>query len=204
MDENNWALAPLERGGDYSVIYADPAWDLKSNSKDKPGRNPRRHYKCMGLDEIQALPVRDLVAPQAILFMWITGPFFVLGAHIPIMKAWGFKPSAVGFTWVKTQRKAPSLWITAKDLHMGTGFTTRKNAEFCLIGKRGKSLRKSARVHEILISPVMEHSRKPDEFRNRIQEYVGPGLRMAELFARETRPGWEVWGNETDKFTGGE
>ena len=78
------------------------------------------------------------------------------------------------------------------------GFTTRKNAEFCVIGKRGPSVRRDAGVHEVIISPRREHSRKPDEFFQRIERYAaGP---YVELFSREHRPGWTCWGNEAGKF----
>jgi site-specific DNA-methyltransferase (adenine-specific) len=173
---------------------------MATNSAAKPGRNVRRHYPTMKLADIAALPVREIVADQAILFMWITGPFLMLGAHLPIMSAWGFKPSAVGFTWIKTNKCAPALWLNDRDLFMGGGFTTRKNAEFCLIGKRGRSMRQDAGVHEVVIAPVMAHSQKPLEVRRRIERYVGTGLRMAELNAREEHPGWESWGNEVGKI----
>lgn len=82
---------------------------------------------------------------------------------------------------------------------MGGGFTTRKNAEFCLIGKRGRSVRVAKDVHEIIIAPRREHSRKPEETYTRIERYcAGPYL---ELFARQQRAGWESWGNQVEKFT---
>lgn len=183
---------------DYRVIAADPPWQFKSNSAAKPGRNAMRHYDCMSLDAINALPVADIAAPDAILFLWITGPFMAIGAHLPLMKAWGFKPSGMGFVWIKLNPKAASLFILQSDLAMGGGFTTRKNAEFCLIGKRGRSVRQSASVHEVIIDPRRQHSRKPDEFYTRAQEYSrGPYL---EMFARESRPGWDTWGNQATKF----
>lgn len=182
----------------YRVISADPAWNFKSNSVAKPGRNARRHYACMSLEDIAALPVVDLVANDCALFLWITGPLLAIGAHLPIMKAWGFKPAGMGFVWVKLNPRAASLFFLSSDLATGGGFTTRKNAEFCLIGKRGRSLRQDAGVHEIIISPRREHSRKPDETFERIQRYApGPYL---ELFSRERRAGWDAWGNQTDKF----
>ena len=196
-------LAPLERGSNFEVIYADPAWHHRSNSKEKPGRNALRHYDCMSLAEIRDMPVRDYIAPEAVLFMWITGPLLVIGAHIPIMKAWGFKPTAMGFVWIKTNKNAPTMWIDPRDdLFFGGGHTTRKNAEYVVIGKRGKSLRKSKSIPEVLIAPIRRHSEKPEEIRERIVEYVGEDRRKAELFARKSTPGWETWGNERTKFDG--
>jgi N6-adenosine-specific RNA methylase IME4 len=183
---------------DYRVIAADPPWAFKSNSAARPGRNAMRHYDCMSLGDINALPVSGIVADDAILFLWITGPFMAIGAHLPLMKAWGFKPSGMGFVWIKLNPKAASLFFLEQDLAMGGGFTTRKNAEFCLIGKRGRSVRQSAGVHEVIIEPRREHSRKPDKFFKRVQEYSeGPYL---EMFARQPRKGWDSFGLETTKF----
>jgi N6-adenosine-specific RNA methylase IME4 len=190
-----WPFGDLEPGS-AQVILADPPWRFSSNSKAKPGRNAMRHYPTMTLDEICALPVRELAADVSMLALWITGPLLVLGHHVTVMRAWGFKPAAVGWVWIKLTKGGDRLFVTPRDIFMGGGFTTRKNAEFCLIGKRGRSLRKNASVHEVIISPVREHSRKPDEARERIEQYVGPGLTMVELFARTTRPGWLSWGNQ--------
>ncbi len=187
----------------YSVIIADPAWNFRSNSVKAPGRNAARYYKTMHNQAIVDMPVQELLADgPAILFLWITGPMLVLGRHLPIMKAWGFTPRAIGFTWIKLNPKAPGLFIMLQDIHMGGGFTTRKNAEFVVIGARGKSLRQSRSVREIIISPRREHSRKPEEFYERVRAYTGD-LPTAELFARQARPGIDGWGDQMGKFDGG-
>jgi N6-adenosine-specific RNA methylase IME4 len=109
----------------------------------------------------------------------------------------------VAFTWVKLKRSIDTrqLRVTTtleSDLHVGLGLTTRKNAEFCILGRRGNAKRLSKSVREIILSPVREHSRKPDEFYRRAQQYAaGPYL---ELFSRETRSGWDHWGLEAGKF----
>ena len=79
-------------------------------------------------------------------------------------------------------------------LTMGGGLTTRKNTETCYLGRRGKPARLAKDVREIILAPVREHSRKPDEVYDRIRYYcAGPYL---ELFAREVRDGWDSWGDE--------
>jgi N6-adenosine-specific RNA methylase IME4 len=187
--------------GKYGCIVADPPWHFKSNSKAKPGRNALRHYDCQSLADIAALPVVEHAADNCVLFMWITGPFLAIAAHKPIMKAWGFKPSGMGFDWVKLNPKAGKLFMTERDFARGTGFTTQKNVEYCLIGKRGRSMRVKA-VPALIIDNRREHSRKPEIFRDRVREYVGPDVRVAELFARSKPKDalWDVWGNETEKF----
>ena len=142
-------MTPLPHvDGGFRVILADPAYQFRSNSVAKPGRNPLRHYACMSLDAIAALPVAEIAAPNAALFLWVPSPFLVIGAHIPIMKRWGFEPCAIAFTWIK---------VTADgSIFAGTGFTTRKNAETCILGKRGRSVRRAADVSEIIVSPRRE------------------------------------------------
>jgi N6-adenosine-specific RNA methylase IME4 len=191
------------------ILYADPAWKFRANSPEKPrgelahGRNPSRHYRVMSLPEICALPVKPILAPQALCALWVTGPFLAIGAHVRVLKAWGFTPKAVMFTWVKLRKKAPGLFLDPKlDLHFGLGLTTRKNCEWVILGTRGKSMRISNKVPEVGLFPVREHSRKPDQFRDRIAEYVGPGKVMVELFARQSAPGWIAMGDETEKFNG--
>lgn len=157
----------------------------------------------MGVQDIEAMPVKEIAAADAHLFLWATGP--CLPQAFRVMDAWGFKYSGVAFTWVKLKKSFDPdqlriLPTAAHDLHVGLGFTTRKNAEFCLLGRRGNAKRVSKSVREIILSPVREHSRKPEEFRDRVEAYVGEGVRIAELFARSTRSGWDSWGNETGKF----
>lgn len=189
------------------VFYTDPAWKFRANSPDKPrgdlahGRNASAHYRVMSLAEIAALPVKQIIAPQAACLMWITGPFLAIGAHIPIMKEWGFTPKAIMFTWVKLRKNAPGLFLDPNlDLHVGLGMTSRKNCEWVMLGTRGKSMRQSKNVHEVGLFPRREHSRKPDEFRQRIEQYVGPGRVMMETFARVQHPGWIALGDEVEKF----
>ena len=86
-----------------------------------------------------------------------------------------------------------------RDFAIGLGLTTRHNPEICLLARRGRARRIAKDVRELIIAPAREHSRKPDEAYRRIERYAaGPYL---ELFARQRRPGWTVWGNETGKFT---
>lgn len=177
--------------GKYAVIHADAAWMFKAGTKSRP-----QHYKRMTLDEIKAMPVAALAEKDCWLFFWTTGPH--LEQAFEVLKAWGFKYSAMGFVWVKLNKNAGGLFFLLRDIFMGHGYTTRHNAEFCLLAKRGKPKRLSKKVHEIILAPRREHSRKPDEVFDRIEEYTsGPYL---ELFSRKSRPGWQHWGDESGKF----
>ena len=198
---------PTTPGG-FKTICADPPWHFRARtalqmSNWTSRRDAEKHYAVMGIDDISALPVREVVAPDAHLFLWITGPLLVEGKHIEIMKAWGFRPSSMMFTWVKLRRsyrvdQLRCLPTAESDLHVGLGLTSRKNAEFCILGRRGNAKRLAKDVREIIMSPVREHSRKPDEFYPRVERYSeGPYL---ELFSRQSRPGWTTWGLEATKF----
>lgn len=185
----------------FGCILADPPWYFRTRTTAVSDRDPQQHYPVMGKDDILAMPVRELAAGDAHLFMWVTGP--CLPQAFAVMEAWGFRYSGMAFTWVKLKRSIDTRQLrlvtsAESDLHVGLGFTTRKNAEFCLLGRRGNAHRNAKDVREIILSPVRQHSRKPDEQYERIERYCdGPYL---ELFARTSRPGWTAWGNETDKF----
>lgn len=181
----------------FRVLLADPPWSFITRSDRGKGRSPDKHYSTMTLAEIGDMPVRFLMARDAHCFLWTTGP------HLPmafdIMQAWGFRYSGMGFVWVKLRaRERDAIFLTDDSFHMGMGYTTRKNAEFCLLGRRGQPKRLRKDVRELIVSARRQHSRKPDEVYRRIEAYCdGPRL---ELFGRQQRPGWTVWGNETDKF----
>ena len=186
----------------FGAIVADPPWNWKSYRDDIGSRSAARHYSVMQLSEIKIWPVASLTAPTGChLFLWTTGPH--LQQAFEVINAWGFKYSSVAFTWLKLKRRfeKPQLRFVSDlthDFHFGLGKTTRKNMEFCLLARRGNARRLATDVRELIIAPVREHSRKPDEAMERIERYsVGPYL---ELFARTERPGWTSWGNEREKF----
>ena len=190
----------------FGAILADPPWAFRSYAASKnpaAGRNVERHYHTMKLPEIQALPIADYAARTGChLFLWTTGP--CLPQALATIEAWGFRYSGIGFVWIKLKKSFKTtqlrfLPLIAGDFHVGLGFTTRKNAEFCLLARRGNARRVSKSVRELIIAPRREHSRKPDETRERIEQYCeGPYL---DLFSRAERPGWVCRGDEAGKFS---
>jgi N6-adenosine-specific RNA methylase IME4 len=172
------------------VIVADPPWSFETWSDKGKGRSADRHYRVSTLDDIKALPVRDLAAKDCALFLWTTWPN--LFAAREVLEAWGFRYRTLGFIWVKQTRSGAGL-------HTGCGYWTRSNSEPCLLAARGKRQRRSRKVHSVIMSPVREHSRKPDETYNRIERLLA-GLRI-ELWARQSeRRGWSYWGDEIERF----
>ena len=140
----------------------------------------------MSIDELCALPVETLAEKDCLLFLWATFP--QLPEALRLIRAWGFTFKTVAFVWLKLNKKSPTWFY-------GLGYWTRGNAEICLLAKRGKPKRRSAGVHQFIISPVEEHSKKPDVTRDKIIELAGD-LPRVELFARQKAPGWDVGGNE--------
>jgi N6-adenosine-specific RNA methylase IME4 len=185
----------------YGALYLDPPWRFTTYTEDPGDRAPP--YPTMTMDEIAALPVSDLAARNCWVFCWTSGPY--VPATLEILRGWGFRHSTRAFTWVKLKRSGDGF-------HKGLGMTTRKNTEEVILAKLG-SPPVMAKPDELLatdadgdevwenqvcLSPVREHSRKPDEIRERIVQMAkGPRL---ELFARQRFPGWEAWGNDTGKW----
>ena len=136
-------------------------------------------------EEIEALPIADLAADDCALFLWAVMP--QIPEALRVIEAWGFEYKTCAFVWVK-QTKDGERFAT------GMGYWTRANAEICLLATRGSPTRLNADVHQVVATPRGAHSAKPDEVAARIERLVGgPYL---ELFARQPREGWKVWGNQ--------
>ena len=75
------------------------------------------------------------------------------------------------------------------------GWYTKSNSEICLIGVKGKPLKKSNKVSQIVETVRTKHSEKPPIVREKIVEFVGD-LPRIELFARQHAYGWDCWGDE--------
>lgn len=192
----NDPFADLPRGH-YKAILADPPWGFKTWSgpeKKLASRGTVAPYRTMEMDAIKALPVADLAADDCCLFMWFVWP--TLPDALAVIEAWGFSYKTCAFAWIKAGPYR--LFALEEDVRMGLGYWTRANSEACLLATRGKPKRRDNTVRQGIISPLREHSRKPDEIHGRIERLVaGPYL---ELFGRQSRPGWDVWGNEATKF----
>lgn len=211
-EADNLPLPPLPDVR-FPVVSIDPPWHWKaraSTQNPQHVRSPQKHYPTMDLEHVEAIPMKQIAAPDAHIFLWITGPLLAQGVHNRLFRAWGVRPSSIVFTWIKTLasfdmsllERSPLL---DQDLHMGTGFTTRQNAEFVALGRIGSPSRARADIRQVIIAPLQEHSRKPDEYYRRVEHYAhGPRI---DMFAGADRPGWTRWGwghreGEGERFEG--
>jgi len=179
----------------YGAIYADPPWHFKNWSAKGTGRNALSHYSCLDRDALARLPIADLAADDCALFLWVTDP--MLPQAFELINAWGFVFKTVGFYWVKLNAAAKH----DTDYFTGLGYWTRANPEQCLLATRGNPQRRAKNVRRLVVGRRREHSRKPECIRERIESLVsGPYL---ELFARETKSGWDCWGDQVTLFDKG-
>ena len=171
----------------YGIIYADPPLMYnKRNKNTKFGGGAGGHYPLMTTEEIATLPIPKITAKNCALFLWTTFPY--LKEQISIIERWGFTYKTLGFSWIKTNPKNGKPFF-------GVGYYAKSNCEVCLLGIKGRMKAVSNKVSSCLISARREHSRKPDEARERIVELFGDIPRI-ELFAREQVNGWDCWGNQ--------
>ena len=172
----------------YSIIYADAPWAyLWGTGKDGGKFAPEKHYQTMSTPEICSLNVRDIRDTNCILALWATSP--CLPDALTVMNAWGFKYKTVLFTWIKQNPKALTV-VT------GPGSYTRSACEYVLLGMRGHIKRTSTTpISQVLFHPRARHSAKPAIVRDHLVRLFGD-LPRVELFARESTPGWDVFGNE--------
>lgn len=175
-------------GKKYRTIYADPPWQFQNRTgKVAPEHKRLSRYETMTLEEIKQLPVADAADDKCHLYLWV--PNALLPEGLEVMKAWGF------------EYKTNIIWEKVRKDGMpdgrGVGFYFRNVTEVLLFGIRGdknRTLELGRTQVNLIRSMKREHSRKPDEFISLIEGCSSaPYL---EMFARGTRPDWDMWGNQ--------
>lgn len=189
--ENGGCVADLGAlaltGKRFGSIGSDPQWKFLTRSAAGEGRSANIHYKTEEVDKIKDLPVRELLADDGAFYMWMVD--WCPQDALDLLAHWGLKHVTTAFTWVK-QNASGEGW------HMGQGYWTRANPEQCWLATKGNPKRLYADVRQLIVAPVMEHSRKPDEWLDRIERLTeGDYL---ELQARRPRKGWTSWGDELE------
>lgn len=165
--------------GKYRVIYADPPWKYNDDLIESYGA-AEKHYPTMSIDELCALPIKDVADDSAVLFLWVTSPF--LEVSFKVIHSWGFNYKT-SFIWDKVKH------------NMGHYNSVRH--EMLLICTRGSCIPDDKKLFDSVqtIERSDKHSEKPEEFREIIETLYKHGNKL-ELFARKKTEGWEVYGNE--------
>lgn len=167
----------------YRILYADPPWKY-GNSMPAYFGEQADHYPLMALEEICAMPVKDIAEDNAVLFLWATSP--ILEEAFDVIRAWGF------------QYKASFVWDKVKHV-MGHYNSVRH--EFLLVATRGSCQPDVQRLFDSVVSiERTEHSVKPEHFREIIDTLYTHGKRI-ELFARQRTEGWDCYGNELPELS---
>ena len=172
--------SPQPLTGKYRIIYADPPWKYGDQFGIEGYKvSAEQHYPVMSIEELCALPVKDLAEDNAVLFLWVTSPF--LEDAFLVIDAWGFEYKT-SFVWDKVKH------------NMGHYNSVRH--EFILVCTKGSCLPDIPTLYDsVLTIERTDHSVKPEEFRKIIDDLYRTGKRI-ELFARRPIEGWETWGNE--------
>jgi len=172
------------------TILADPPWRFSNRTgKMAPEHKRLSRYSTMSFEEIAELPVAQFALPKSHLYLWVPNALILEG--LEIMKRWGFTYKT-NLVWYKTRKDGGPDG-------RGVGFYFRNVTELVLFGVRGglRTLAPGRRQVNILLSRKREHSRKPDELYD-IIEQCSPGPYL-ELFARHARSNWTQWGNELEQ-----
>jgi N6-adenosine-specific RNA methylase IME4 len=184
--ERVWHMFYDGRGGEtplpegkFRVIYADPPWQYGDRFVDGYG-SVDFTYPTMTIAELCQLPVWDLVADDAVLFIWVTSP--LLEDAFKVVRAWGFEYKT-SFVWDKVKHNY--------------GHYNSVRHEFLLVCTKGSCTPDDLELFDSvqMVERSNKHSEKPEEFRRIIDSLYTWGQRI-ELFARRKVEGWEAWGND--------
>jgi len=174
----------------YDIIYMDPPWRYGKalpNGSGKQVNLEEYYYPTMSISELKDMPIKDITNKDSLIYMWVTSPFVRIG--IDIAEHWGFEYSTIAFVW-------------DKQVALMGSYTMGATEQVIVFKKKGGKIpqpRGARNIRQFISEKRREHSRKPDDVRRRI-ELMHPTQSKLEMFARTSPEGWDVWGNETDKF----
>ncbi|MDO5034861.1 MAG: MT-A70 family methyltransferase [Actinomycetaceae bacterium] len=192
----NTEIAPLpEVVGGFQTVLADPPWRFANRTgKVAPEHRRLDRYSTLSLKDIMSLPVNEVTAENAHLYLWV--PNALLPDGLKVLEAWGFR-YVTNIIWAKRRKDGGPDG-------RGVGFYFRNVTEMILFGVKGRmrTLPPARSQVNMIETRKREHSRKPDEQYDLI-EACSPGP-FLEMFARQSRPGWVAWGDEADGETRGQ
>ena len=175
----------------FNILYIDPPWtykNIKTGGSMTSGADAKYSGMTLTLDELMGMrPLLDnVVSKDSVLFLWITTPLKVDYGE-KLLKAWGYTYKTTIY-WHKLRKK------------LGLGFWLRGDVEECWLATRGKVKAFRCPKSNVIASPIGEHSHKPDEVRELIEECTNnmPDQKRLELFATKRVSGWTSLGFEID------
>lgn len=174
------AITPPLPTGKYRCIVIDPPWPMKKiEREERPNQGIELDYPTMSLEEIEALPIRDLADELGChLYLWVTQKYLPFG--LELVKKWDFDYQCL-MTWRKNVGITPFSWMY--------------DTEHVIYAHRGGLPLQQLGLRLSFDAPVSGHSIKPDIFYQERVLLASPGPRL-DMFARKKREGFEVWGNE--------
>lgn len=181
-----WFFDPL-RPLHYELIVIDAPWPLVMRSAKGYRKSAENHYSTMDVEAIKTMPVGRLASMDCLLLCWATAPRLPLA--LAAIETWGFAYKSL-LMWRKMTKNGK--------VRLGTGYRVRSTGELVIVATLGNP-RQSYVPHTIFDGLARQHSRKPDEFYAMCDRLM-PSARRCDLFAREARPGWDAFGNETTRF----
>ena len=166
--------------GRYGLLVIDPPWKY-GTEYNKESRRVASPYKELDQEELKKLPINEFSYRNSVMWLWTTHKF--LWDAKELLDFWGF------------EYKLTLVWNKEK---MGMGAWLRCQTEFCLLGIKGKPEWNLTNERDILTEARREHSRKPDGFYEMVKKLTP--TKGLDIFGREARDGWDIWGNEPEKF----
>ena len=179
-------------GKDYKIVLCDPPWPYTGDPNKMAAAG--KHYDLMSMEDLEAMPVKDICHKKAACFMWATGPR--LHNAVDLMRSWGFHYRGVAWVWVKTRKDGQIMGPAGVPPTFVKPIT-----EFVLAGSTNKVGRpfpiQTSKMEQVILAPRGKHSEKPSEVHEKIVELSGDIPRI-ELFARQAVDGWVSTGFEID------
>lgn len=190
MDQKEQKIKPLPTiTGGFATILADPPWRFQNRTgKVAPEHHRLDRYSTMTLEDIKNIPVNEVTAHDAHLYLWV--PNALLPEGIQVLESWGFRYVS-NIVWAKRRKDGGPDG-------RGVGFYFRNVTELILFGVKGKlrTLAPARSQVNMIETRKREHSRKPDE-QYALIEACSPGPYL-ELFARYPQAKWTAWGDEAE------
>jgi len=168
----------------YNIIYADPSWNQTKGGlrKERPNQNRSLDYPTLSLENIKFILSQ---VQGEILFLWTIDKYLFEAQRIA--EELGYKLHA-RLIWDKGNGVAPA-------------FTVRFSHEYLLWFYKSPMLpidkNTRGKYTTIIREDSVKHSKKPICAYELI-ESLYPRQKKVELFARNKRDGWDVWGNEVE------